>query len=218
VPESQLDAIGLGLESSGLMLGRDSAAAPVRVRIFGPQPLRVAFVGDWWAARILVGRCLALGVVVQVDGLELSPRHGLVAPVSQWLLLDRLAGGTSARVRLDADAGAAAGSSAAPVLRLHDVGPGGPPGHLDLGPWQTQLIMLSRVTEASRRTLSTVDLVLAQRLAPQDAGLVGSALLLSREFVGRLSALEDGMVAAVRGLAVRYLWLHPTPTERQLFG
>jgi hypothetical protein len=222
VTENDLESLGLDVEPSGLVLGRDSASAPVLVRLFGSEPVRVAFVGGWWAAQILAGRCLAHGANLVVDAFETPTpgQFGLAAGLSQWLALDRAAGGNGQRVRpMAGDATLTFPASATqPLLRLHDAGPGGPASWPELQPWQTQLIVISRVTAQSVPLLAGVDLVLAQRLDPLEAGLVGSALLLASEFVTRLGAMDNEMIAAYRGRAVRYVWLNPTALERQLFG
>jgi hypothetical protein len=222
VTGNDLETLSLDLEPTGLVLGRDSASAPVLVRLFGSQPIRVAFVGGWWAAQILVGRCLAHGATMVVDAFETPTpgQFGLAAGLSQWLALDRAAGGDGQRVRpMAGDATLSFPASAMqPLLRLHDAGPGGPARWPELQPWHTQLIAISRLTPQSVPLLASVDLVLTQRLESPEAGLFGSALQLASEFVARLGAMDDEMLAAFRGRAVRYVWLHPTALESQLFG
>jgi hypothetical protein len=222
LPDSELGGLNLAVEPSGVVLGRDSAAAPVLVRMFGPEPTRVAFVGGWWAGQILACRCLAHGAAIVVDALATPApaQHGLMAGLSQWLTLDHWVGGSGLRVRpMASDASTVWPASASqPLLRWHDVGPAGPSGRPDLQAWQTQLIVLSTVTPASLPALSGVDIVLTQRLDPPEAALLGSALLLGPELVARISAMDNEMVAAFRGRAMRYVWLNPTPVERQIFG
>jgi hypothetical protein len=220
--DGQLDAMGIGVGASGVVLGRDSAAKPVLVRLFGPEPMSVTFVGGWWAAQVLTYRCLAHGAVVVVDALDTATPadHGAMAGLSQWLSLDRATGGVGGRVRpmFGGPAPVWPSSAIQPLLRLYDAGPGGPTGRLQLQAWQTQLTVLSRVTAASLPAISGADLVLAQRLDPPEAALIGSALLLGPDFIERFGAMDNEMVAAFRGPAVRYAWLNPTALERQIFG
>jgi hypothetical protein len=222
VTDGDLETLGLDVEPSGLVLGRDSASAPVLLRMFGPQPVRAAFVGGWWAAQILVGRCLAHGATVVVDAFETAtPGHfGLAASLTQWLALDEAAGGGGQRVRPMAGDGALAAPASAtqPLLRLHDAGPGGPASWPEPHAWQSQLVVISRVTAASLPVLASVDLVITQRLDPAEAALFGSALVVTPEFLARLGAMDNEMIAAIRGRAVRFVWLSPTVVERQLFG
>jgi len=219
--DSLLDALGVSVDASGVVLGRDSAAKPVLVRLFGPEPLSVTFVGGWWAAQVLAYRCLAHGALVLVDALDTATpaEHGAMAGLSHWLALDRASGG-SARVRhmFGGPMPVWPSSALQPLLRLYDAGPAGPSGRLQLQAWQTQLTVLSRVTQASLPVIAGADLVLTQRLDPPEAALIGSALLLGPDLVGRFGAMDNEMVAAFRGPAVRYAWLNPTTVERQLFG
>lgn len=84
----------LGVEPSGVVLGRDSAGRAVLVRLFGPDPMSVAFVGGWWAARLLVFRCLAHGASVTARAYDPADpaRAGAVADTAHWLALDDLSG------------------------------------------------------------------------------------------------------------------------------
>jgi hypothetical protein len=221
LPDDALGVLSLTLGPSGVVLGRDSASAPVLVRLFGPEPISVAFVGGWWAAQILIYRCLAHGATVVVDAVDTATpgQNGTLAAQAQWLALDRVASGAGDRVRPAAGDPALSqpASGSQPLLHLHDLGhtAGSRPSPQ---PWQTNLTVLSAVTPASQHIIASADVVLAQRLDPRDAALLGSALLLGPEFTARIAALGNDMVAAFRGQAVRYIWLTPTELERQLFG
>ena len=52
-------------------------------------------------------------------------------------------------------------TAAEPLLRLHDVGPGGPVGRPALPPWQTRLTVLARLSAESLQLIAAADLVLA---------------------------------------------------------
>jgi hypothetical protein len=218
--ESLLDGFGVAVEPSGVVIGRDSAAAPVLVRIFGPEPTNVTFIGGWWAAQVLTYRCLAHGAMVLVDAPAVAAGEGSMATLAQWVALDRATGTADGRVRPMFGSALPNWPSSAiqPLLRLYDSGPGGPSGRVPLQAWQTQLTVLSQVTPASLPAVTGADLVLVQRLDPPEASLLGSALLLGQDFVDRFGAMDNEMVAAFRGPAVRYAWLNPTAVERQLFG
>jgi hypothetical protein len=220
-----LGGLTVPLGHSGVVLGRDQAGRPVLLRMFGQRPLSIAFVGGWWAAQILVHRCLGHGAAVTVDALDTGTphHHATMAGMGQWLALDRMAAGSgtpAGRVRpMAGDATLAWPATAAqPLLRVHDVGPGGPAAQPPPPAWHTRLTVLARLTSDSLQLLSAADLVLAQRLEALEAGLVGSALLLAPEVVAQFPAMDNEMVVAMRGSAVRYAWLTPTATERQSFG
>jgi len=218
--DGALGALDMAVGPAGVVLGRDSSGAPVLLRLFGPEPTSVTFVGGWWAAQILINRCLAHGatVLVEAEDTATPAQQGVLAGMAQWLALDQVVGGSGGRVL------PAAGqpttrppSMAQPVLYIHDVGPG-PVVRPSPQPWQTNVTMLATVTPASHHSIANADVVLTQRLGPQDAALLGSALLLGPEFVSRITAMDNEMVATFRGQAVRYVWFNPTALERQYFG
>jgi hypothetical protein len=216
VPEAALAALGVAITPTGVVLGRDATSAPVLVRLFGPAPTTVTFIGGWWAAQVVVHRLLAHGASVVVDALvtDTPARYGALAGMQQWLALGELTGGR--RVR-PASLGPVWANAAQPVLLLSDNGPGG--GQLPApGPWQTSLRVLTRVTPDNHDLVSSSDVVLTQRLDPREAAMVASALLLPQDFTAHVGALHNEMVAACRTRAVRYVWLTPTTVETQAFG
>ena len=67
VPELPLDDLAstvFQVDADGVVLGRDSTGRPVLLRWFDTVPRRLVFIGGWWAAQILVSRCLAVGAMV----------------------------------------------------------------------------------------------------------------------------------------------------------
>ena len=211
-----LGQVGVGVTDAGVVLGRDSAGRPVLARLFGPRPVSVVFVGGWWAAQVLVHRCLAHGAAAVVDALDPAPPTAMAA-LAQWRALD------PGRVRpLAGDATVAWPASVSqPLLRIVDTPEAAALSHaprLPLQAWHTQLTVLSALDPTTVRLVARADIALIQRLDPAEAALVGSALLLSPEFVARFGAMDNEMIAAFRGPATRYVWLTPTAIERQLFG
>jgi hypothetical protein len=217
VPEAVLGALEVGVTPSGVVLGRDSVGSAVMVRLLAPEPTTVTFVGGWWAARVVVYRLLAHGasVVVEAADTETPARHGTLAGMAQWLALGQLAG--THRVR-PAEVGPSWASAAAPLVLLDDTGVRAAAPRPIPEPWQTRLVVLSRVTPDSQQLVAGSDLVLAQRLDPREAALVGSALLLPAEFAANAGTLQNEMVAVCRAGVVRYVWLSPTTVERRAFG
>jgi hypothetical protein len=221
VPDLRADALAptvFPVDADGVILGRDSTGRAVTLRWFDAVPRRVVFIGGWWAAQILVSRCLAVGAMVAVDAGNAVDAGGTVANGNQWIALGRFATGANGRVRpVPPNIDEWPATAAQPVLRLRDVGPGAPVPD-PRRPWHTELTVLSRVGPATGQTIAAADVVLVQRLSHADADLVRLALDLGPEYTPLLGAMENEMVAAFGGGVVRYTWLTPTPVERQLFG
>lgn len=216
-PEVPVDAPARAVfpvDLDGLVLGRDSSGRPVLLRMFDAAPRRVVFVGGWWAAQVLVSRCLAVGAMVAVEAAQAD----VVAERDQWLALGGQVMASPGRVRpMPAGVENWPATAEQPVLRLRDVGPHAAGAAPDR-PWHTEFTVMSAVGPAAAQVIATADVVLVQRLSRADADLVCGALHLGPEYAPLLGALENEMVAAFGGGAVRYSWLTPTPLERQLFG
>lgn len=203
---------GLAVEAgpAGLVVGRDVAGDPVRLRLLRPEPTRVTFAGGLWAAQLLLFRLLALGARVAVRA----------ADPHRWTSLDQLAGGVGDRVwpvPADLPPDLPAGDTH-PVVHLHDVGTGAAPDRIPLGPWHTQFTVLAQLTPTVSRSAAESDLVLLQRLTPPEAGQAAASLGLSTETASLFQAMHDDMIAVVGGRADRYVWLSPTQTEQRIFG
>ncbi|MEV4757073.1 hypothetical protein AB0J86_18440 [Micromonospora sp. NPDC049559] len=205
-----LERFAVPVGPAGLVLGRDSGGATVRLRLFRPEPTRVTFVGGFWAARIIALRCLALGARIVV-------RAG---DPQRWTALDGAAGGVGDRVWPAPDEqGVLPGADdTRPLLHLYDLGPGDGGARAPLGPWQTQLTVLDRIGAAGAPPLAESDLVLLQRLGEPEAALAAAGLNLSPETTPLLQAMHDDMIAVLGGGADRYAWLAATSVERRLFG
>jgi hypothetical protein len=207
---------GLSVEAghAALILGRDQTGSPVAMQLFRPQPTVVTFVGGWWAARVLLFRCLGMGVQVAVRAAA-----GL-ATTAQWTELDAAAGGTGQRVwPMPGDALSWQPSEVTRLLlHLYDTGPSGPPVRPVLGGWQTQLTLLPQATPAGAWAIADSDIVLAQRMQWEEAVVLATALGLGEPTVALLTSLESDMIAVcARGMNT-YAWLMPTSVERRLFG
>jgi hypothetical protein len=223
--ETTVSGLTVPVRPSGVLVGRDRDGRAVVLRLFGPRPLSVAFVGGWWGAQILLHRCLGHGAAVLVDApaTGATADQATMAGLAHWVAIDRVAavsGTAPGRVRPMAGDPALAWPATAtqPLLRVHDVGPAGPAGRPALPAWHTQLTVLARLTSESLQLIAAADLVLVQRLEAPEAGLVGAALVLAPEVVAQFPAMDNETVAALRGQAVQYAWLTPTALERQAFG
>ncbi|GIH09707.1 hypothetical protein Rhe02_77740 [Rhizocola hellebori] len=199
---------------AALVLGRDQTGAAVSMQLFRPQPTVVTLVGGWWAARILLFRCLGLGVQVAVRA------AGGLANTAQWTELDAAAGATGQRVwPMPGDVLSWQPTEVTRLLlHLYDTGPAGPPVQPSLGSWQTQLTVLPQATAAGAWAIAGADVVLAQRMEWEEAVVLANALGLGEPTVALLTSLESDMVAVcARGMNT-YAWLAPTSVERRLFG
>ncbi|GIG88455.1 hypothetical protein [Plantactinospora endophytica] len=216
-----LDRLAVDVDAIGVLLGRTGANQPVVLRLFRPEPLTVAFVGDWWTAQVLLFRCLGHGARVAVDAVDaVNPAAaGTIATMAHWLALDQAAGGAGDRVWRSAyPGGDEPADPRRPLLRLRDVGVHGPERRPPTRAWETQLTVLPRLTTAGVPVLAAADVVLVQRLTQPEAALVGSTLALPRARWMALTSMNNEMVAAFGGGSARYFWLAPTHVERQLFG
>jgi hypothetical protein len=221
LPVRLLDRLGVDVDGSGVVLGRDSRGRPVRLRVFAPRPVELAFVGPWWVAQILVLRCLAHGAVVAVEAVDTPvPEHvGTAASLGSWLTLDRAAGGATSRVlRRPADLTAWPASASTPLLAVHDVGPTGTNRPPPPRPWQARLTVHRGLSTAAIPTLVNADVVLVHRLDAADAALLGSALTLDPRVLSHFPLMSDDMVVALEGAYFRYVGLTPTSVERHLLG
>jgi ESX secretion system protein EccE len=226
IKPAELGQVQVTVPQAGVVLGRDRGGRPVQLGLFGPRPLAVVFIGGWWAAQVVALRCLAHGALILVDAVPhgVPAQTGTVATLGHWLALERAARGRvrpaagAGVVRVPTDPAVSVADAGHPLLRLHDPGPGGQPGRVASGPWQTHLTAYARITPESLHAAAGADLVLVQRVEPAAAAQLGSALLMAPQATAGLPMMDNEMLAAVRSQAIRYLWLTPTALERRLFG
>jgi hypothetical protein len=215
-----IDRVGFAMPPGSVVVGRTSTSRPVVLRLFGPRPMRIMFVGGPWAAGVLLLRCLGYGAAVEVDAIDTvgRPAAGTLAPLGQWLSLDRAAGGTGGRVwRMGAGHPEPPATAARPFLRLHDTGLGGaaPAGW---GPWRTELAVLPHLTAAAMPAVLDAQLLLVQRLTPPEIMLVSRTIDRPDATLPQLSTMDNGMVAVLDNHTLQIVWLTPTPLERRLLG
>jgi hypothetical protein len=197
-----------------IALGRDQTGALVQVSMFRPQPTTVAFIGGRWGARTLVFRGLGMGAVapVRVNGAG-------VASVPQWTELDHFAAGGGRRVwQVHDERQSLPPGMSWLVLHVFDVGPAGPAARPALGPWQTQLTIVGQPDQTSLSVISSAHILLCQRLDRREAELVAAVRGRGQATAQLLTALDNGMVAALAGGVDRPFWWSPTSLERRLFG
>jgi hypothetical protein len=202
----QLAWLRFGAGPAGLVLGRNVERALVPVRMFREEPVRVALIGGCWLASLVAFRALAVGASVVVSTTAAAERwHPLIRAAQGTDRLAVVGGGQPVR--------ATAGWSS-PALLIDDFGPSAPAVRGNLTPWQTRLTVLPWVTQAGAAVASSATLLMAQRLAPEEADL----LRLDSRTTSPVQMLHDDMVALIGGGANQYVWVSPTAAETHFFG
>jgi hypothetical protein len=202
-PATRLDPAGLARLSpragaTGLLLGRDTDRAAVLVPLFRPEPTRCVVIAGPWLARVVVFRCLALGAKVLVRTTEPQRWDGLGTVIP---------GPTPAT-----------GHVGEPVLHVADLG-GRTGGDLAAdASWQTLFTVADQLTEPAAAVLASADTVLVQRMWPQQAEYVASALRVEPSVAQAIAALPDDSAVLLAEGQYRQLWLGSTALERRMFG
>ncbi|TDC36875.1 hypothetical protein E1211_12190 [Micromonospora sp. 15K316] len=196
--------------AAGLVLGADRRRTPVTVRMFHPEPARIALVGGVWAGQLVAFRALALGARVTVVTAEPAVWNGL-GPAALGRVDDQ--------VEIRTAPGAVRPASARrPTLLIHDVPPAALNTALPEQPWQTRLTIVRRLEPAAWPTLKASGLCLLQRLTAAESSLAQHALRLPQDSARFLQVMADDMLTMVGVGGDRHLWLHQTDVEHQVLG
>jgi hypothetical protein len=198
-----LDQLGFTGTACGLRMGVDRDGHPVTVRPFHAEPTRIALVGGYWAARLLVLRALATGARAVVVTRSPAPWQAF----ADWAV----AGHDRVRVVPALVPHEAAARPHEPTLVVEDAG--GLGGPMPLQAWQTLLTLVPRLTPETAPVLAEAQLVALQRLTADEATTATSALRLTAQTGSLVQRLEPDMLALLGGGADRYVWLSPTRTE-----
>jgi type VII secretion protein EccE len=204
-----LVAMELPLGDDGLMLGINRHSEAVTVRLFRPEPTRIALFGGLRAAQLVTLRAVAVGATVIVH----SGRP------AAWEHLARAAGEGMVLVPPGRPVEPPPATPLRPQLVVVDIGAVGAPGVPVMeGPWRSSLLVRDELTAADVDALVRADLVLLQPLNPSEAALAGQALALG-EAADWLTRIRPDMVGVVAGRrALRWTLLSTTPVEQQLIG
>ena len=196
--------------TTGLVLGFDADQKVSSVRMFQPEPTRMALVGGLWAARIVVFRALAVGAIVTV----LTGRPEVWTGMGEW------ATGRNDRVLLRPlnHRFAADSTALTPTLVVYDGSTLDGTASGNLGPWQAHLSLVPQVTAYAFPSIRDASLVITQRLTPEEAIAMTPLLGLTREASTLVQALQDDMFALFDSAPARYIWAQPTSIERRQFG
>ncbi|MDP9797588.1 hypothetical protein J2S43_006100 [Catenuloplanes nepalensis] len=210
-----LAALTTPVPRGGLLLGRDRNGKPVPLEVFGPSGADIALIGNWWAARLIVFRALALGARVVVSS------H---AP-DQWQNLGQWATGRPDRLMLVhglANPGSIpSGTAIQPVLHVVDVHPEAAEAALTqpLQPWQARLTVVQQLIPAAGTILRAATFAVVQRLNATEATVGAAPLRLSGRDVKLFQRLNVDMAVLLgNGPEAQYLWFTPTSIEQQALG
>ncbi|MEV0944665.1 hypothetical protein AB0I90_30415 [Micromonospora wenchangensis] len=200
---------------AGLVLGADRRRAAVTIRLFRPEPTRVALVGGVWAGQLVAFRALALGARVVVLTTEPTTWAGF-GPAA----LGRAAG--RVEVRADDRPVPTDGSPQQPTLIVRDLPSGvtrpAASGAAAPGSWQAELTVLRRLDPGNAPALRDSDFCVLQRLSADESVTAQQALRLPPDSSRFLQVMADDMLSLVGGGADRHLWISQTPVEQHLLG
>jgi hypothetical protein len=210
-PKTALNLLSATAGPAGVVVGRDHSGTIAPVRLLRPEATRVALVGGSWAARLLVFRCLAVGALVEVT----------TAAPPRWSALADAAGAgprlTVLRAGEFREPPASMGSLQ-PLVHVNDVGLGRPVDRPALGPWHTSMTVLPVLTPHTAATVGEANVVLLQRLGPEEADICVSTLRLPGATSVKLQQMHDDMLVVVVAGVPRYLWFATTSVEHEILG
>ena len=209
-PKAALRRLAATAGPAGVVIGRQHSGALSPVRLLRPQPTRAVIVGGYWAARLVVFRCLGIGALVEVT----------TASPARWAGLAESAG-AAARFRV-VPAGQyvepwVTPSATLPLIQVNDAGGRGAEKPT-LGPWHTSMTILPAVTAHTAPVLSDADVVLLQRLSAPEADVAVTALRLPTDALTKLTQIHDDMMVTIVVGEPRYIFIVTTPMENDLFG
>jgi hypothetical protein len=210
-----LDAVSPSGDRGGMVLGCGPSNEPLSVSVLRVAPTRLVLVGGLYLARQVALRAMATGAwVVIVTGRPAA-----------WQLLTRAAGeGPDGRpaplvqIRGLAPVELPRASEDAPLLVVHDGGAVPQELFPPRSPWQTTLYVLPYLHPQAEGTAINADLVLLQRLPPEQAQLAEQIWQLSPPMATQLSGLTDDGVVALGPNLWLPLRLVTTPAEREILG
>ncbi|GAA1256129.1 hypothetical protein GCM10009665_53220 [Kitasatospora nipponensis] len=206
----ELGALSFPVGDDGVLIGEDRDQRPAVLGLFRPSAYDVVLVGGIWTAQVIALRAAATGARVAVE----------TARPQYWSLLAQAAGGGQPclTVHQIGRLGAQGASVSAPVLVVRDLGPRPPRSRLSATPWQSTLTVLPFLGPNATRVLNAADLVGVQRVAPQEAELIGRVLSFGGQDVAALPTLGEDMTLWSTRIRRQYVRMAPGNAEHQLLG
>jgi hypothetical protein len=207
-----LAALQLPTGGSGLMMGVNRHGEPTIVRLFRPEPTRVALFGGIRYAQLMALRALALGTEVVVQ----------TSRPQAWESFDRGVGGSANALTVvppNRPLELAPATPLRPQLVIVDVGPVGAMGTpVFETAWRATLVVRDELASHDMDVLARADLVVLAPLSAPEAEIAGYGLGLV-QLAGNLPRVRPDMVGVVAGRrTLRWTLLSPTPIEQQLIG
>ncbi|WP_238016514.1 hypothetical protein KZZ52_27870 [Dactylosporangium sp. AC04546] len=197
----------LSMGPAGVVVGRDRHGAPVVLRLFDRRPVHAVLLGPGAPAALLLWRVLATGAHADVR----------TNRPEAWRVLRERTPADRLRFPAPGEPAGQPGQAARPDRPLVEVADGVAPGPGPAQPWSARVVVAAGVA-AVAGPLRAADVVLVSRLAPDEAARAAAALDLDQPSTELLQRLDEDMFAVIGGGADRYVWLSPTPAERDLAG
>ncbi|GAA4943979.1 type VII secretion protein EccE [Actinoplanes utahensis] len=200
----------LPISPSGLMIGRNQSGGAVLLRLFRPEPTRALLVGGLQGAQMVAFRSMAVGARVQVRTTRPQAWEPFVRGAA-------VPGESITVLPPGRPFDAPAGSVRHPILTILDTGttPAGPEDR-ETG-WRTTLVVRDDFGPADVPHATEADVVVLQRLRPEEATLLGNTLSLG-ETATYFPRMRTDMVAVINRRAVRWAVWSQTPIEQSLIG
>lgn len=205
---SALARFDVPVTSGSVVVGQGQGREPVAVQLFRSRPTHVALVTSGYVARLLAWRALATGALVQA----------VTSRPHSWTPLVGAVPPSRMRVAPPGSPPLQGSGADAPMLRCEDGGPDATRHRSAIGPWQAVLAVHDFAIPRAVAALTTFDLVVLQRIAPELVQSVQRSFGLPEEFVTWLPRLPDNTVALITASHARLVSLGLTQLELDVLG
>ncbi|MFR9728649.1 hypothetical protein ACL03H_05415 [Saccharopolyspora sp. MS10] len=222
VRPEMLDLVSPPGDRGGMIIGADRKAnTPMTASILRPEPTRMVTVGGLYLARQIALRAIATGAWV----------HIVTGRPAAWRVLERAAGRTPAgqpapvvQTRKLAPYDTPRATEDSPLLIVHDGGAVPQEMFPPRSAWQTTMYVLPYLhpQAGSGTATNTADLILLQRLPPQQAQLAARFWYFDapqrQNLIQQLTQIPDDGVIALGDSLWMPLTLVTAPKEREILG
>jgi type VII secretion protein EccE len=207
-----LAALELPLGGAGLVMGVNRHGEPTTVRLFRPEPTRMALFGGLRYTQLVALRALALGAQVVIQ----------TGRPQSWEPFMRGVSGPGEALALappNRSIELAPATPLSPQLIIVDVGPVGATGVTVVeAAWRATLVVRDDLAPHDLDILARADVVVLPALSAPEAEIAGTALGLG-QLSSHLPRVRPDMVGVVVGRrTLRWTLLSATPIEQQLIG
>ncbi|MEJ2868327.1 hypothetical protein WCD74_11150 [Actinomycetospora sp. OC33-EN08] len=213
VPVAALHGVSAPVAPAGIVLGADTAGAPVALTVLRPVPTRIVVLGALHLARQIALRSVAQGARLAVTTGRAAAWEAVARAAADPALVDV---GPDEPAEPDEDT-RGPGDTAA-LLTVHDRGAVGSGPSAPHGPWHTTLLVLPALSPAVADAADDADVVLLGRMPPQEAELAARLWRLSEPMTETLRTLPDHGVVALGRDTWRRLDLVTADRETAILG